>query len=32
MKKIVNWIEKEGLRGYLVFENDDLKIQHADPR
>lgn len=21
MKKIVNWIEKEGVRGYLIFEN-----------
>lgn len=32
MKKIVNWIEKEGLEGYLLFDNGDMKIQLSDPR
>ena len=32
MKKIVNWIEKEGLEGYLVFDNGDMKIQLNDPK
>lgn len=32
MKKIVSWIEKEGVEGYLVFDNGELKIQHVDPR
>ena len=31
MKKIVNWIEKEGLEGYLVFDGD-MKIQLNDPK
>lgn len=32
MKKIVNWIEKEGVEGYLIFDSGDFKIQHVDPR
>ena len=26
MKQIVNWIEKEGLEGYLMFENGEMRI------
>jgi hypothetical protein len=26
MKKIVNWIEREGLEGYLMFENGEMRI------
>jgi hypothetical protein len=32
MKKIVNWIEKDGLKGYLIFDNGEMRIQHSDPR
>ena len=32
MKKIVSWIEREGLEGYLVFEDDEMKIQLNDPK
>ena len=33
MKRIVSWIEKEGVEGYLVFDiNGDMKIQLNDPR
>lgn len=32
MKKIVNWIEKEGIEGYLVFDNNEMRIQHNDPK
>ncbi len=31
MKKIVNWIEHNGIEGYLVWEEDDMKIQSNDP-
>jgi hypothetical protein len=31
MKKIVTWVEKEGVEGYLSFEEDDLKISLSDP-
>ncbi len=31
IKRIVNWIEHEGLEGYLVWEEDEMKIQHNDP-
>ena len=32
MKKIVNWIENQGVDGYLIFEEDDIKIQLKDPK
>lgn len=32
MKRIVNWIEKEGLEGFLIFDNGEMRIQHSDPR
>lgn len=32
MKKIVSWIEKEGVEGYLSFDGDEMKIQLSDPR
>lgn len=32
MKKIVSWIEREGVVGYLFFENKELKISHGDPK
>ena len=32
MKKIVSWIEKEGLEGFLVFDSGDMKIQLNDPK
>ena len=32
MKRIVNWVEKEGLEGFLVFEENDMKIQVNDPK
>lgn len=31
MKKIVNWIENEGVEGYLTWDDDEMKIQLADP-
>ena len=31
MKKIVAWIEREGLEGYLLWEGDEMKIQLNDP-
>lgn len=32
MKKIVQWVEKEGPDGYLYFEGKELRISHADPK
>lgn len=32
MKKIVKWIEDEGLEGYLFLEDEEVKIQHRDPK
>ena len=32
MKKIISWIEKEGVEGFLAFDNGDMKIQLNDPR
>ena len=32
MKKIVSWIEREGVNGYLSFEENDLKITLSDPK
>ena len=32
MKKIVTWIEREGVEGFLVFEDDEMRIQLNDPR
>lgn len=31
MKKIVSWIEHEGVEGYLVWEGEDMVIQLNDP-
>lgn len=31
MKKIVAWIEKEGVEGYLLWEDEEMKIQLQDP-
>lgn len=31
MKRIVAWVEKEGVEGYLYFEDDELKISLSDP-
>ena len=27
MKRIVNWVEREGLDGYIFFENGELRIE-----
>lgn len=32
MKKIVSWIEKEGIEGYILFDNLDMRVQHNDPK
>ena len=32
MKKIVSWIEREGLDGFLIFEEEEMKIQINDPK
>lgn len=32
MKKIVAWVQREGLEGYLSFEDKELIITHTDPR
>ncbi len=32
MKKIVNWVEREGVEGYLYFEDKELKISPNDPK
>jgi len=32
MKKIVAWVEKEGVDGYLYFEDNELKISLTDPK
>lgn len=32
MKKIVSWVEREGVEGYLFFEDKELKISLTDPR
>lgn len=32
MKKIVAWVEREGVEGYLSFEDKELKLTLADPR
>jgi hypothetical protein len=32
MKKIVQWVEKEGVEGYLYFEGSDLKLSLHDPK
>lgn len=31
MKKIVAWIEREGVEGYVFWEDDEMKIQLNDP-
>lgn len=30
MKKIVNWIEKEGVNGFLSFEEGELRLSLTD--
>jgi len=30
MKKIVSWIEKEGIAGYLSFEDGEMRLSVAD--
>lgn len=32
MKKIVQWVEREGVEGYLYFEGSELKISLNDPK
>jgi|LakMenE18May11ns_1017448.scaffolds.fasta_scaffold7151925_1 hypothetical protein len=32
MKKIVAWVEQEGIEGYLYFEDKELKISFNDPK
>jgi hypothetical protein len=32
MKKIVSWVEREGLEGYLFFEEKELRISLSDPK
>ena len=32
MKKIVSWVEREGVEGYLSFDDKELKISHNDPK
>jgi hypothetical protein len=30
MKKIVSWIEKEGVNGYLSFEEGEMRLSLSD--
>lgn len=32
MKKIVQWVEREGVEGFLFFEGKELKINLNDPK
>jgi hypothetical protein len=32
MKKIVAWVEREGVEGYLFFEDKELRLSLTDPR
>ena len=32
MKRIVSWVEREGVEGYLSFEDKELKISLQDPK
>lgn len=32
MKKIVTWVEREGLLGFLYFEGKELRISPTDPK
>lgn len=32
MKRIVEWVEKEGLEGYLSFDKGELRIGKSDPK
>jgi hypothetical protein len=32
MKKIVAWVEREGVDGYLYFDDKELKITLNDPK
>jgi hypothetical protein len=32
MKKIVSWVEREGVEGYLYFEDKELRLSLNDPK
>jgi|JI61114C2RNA_FD_contig_41_3942174_length_895_multi_7_in_0_out_0_1 hypothetical protein len=32
MKKIVEWVEKEGIEGYLVFDKNEVRVSKTDPK
>ena len=32
MKKIISWVEREGVEGYLSFEDKDIKIALSDSK
>lgn len=32
MKKIISWVEKEGVEGFLTFEDKELRISLTDPK
>lgn len=32
MGRIVQWIETEGLEGYLVFDGDNMSIEKVEPK
>lgn len=32
MKKIVSWVQREGVEGYLYFEDKELKISHNESK
>ena len=32
MKKIVSWVERQGVEGYLSFEDKELRIHLSDPK
>ena len=32
MKRIIAWVEKEGVEGFLSFEQNELKLSLTDPK
>lgn len=32
MKKLVSWIEEEGIEGYLIFNGNDINLSKKDPK
>ena len=32
MKKIVSWVESEGVEGHLTFDDKEIKISLQDPK